>query len=208
MRRGFTLIELLVVIAIIAILAAILFPVFARAKAKAKQASCLSNLKQMALASRMYSQDYDSCVTPAFTQNTRSWYFTDLLQPYPKHAQIFMCPSKSGLWDNGQPVPNGCVDANSVLTNYTINFCASSAPWQAVVKESQFNMPAETAEYCDGSCPNAQPRRIGGSGCDGWDGTRHSEGLNLSFYDGHSKWMQSTSIVGNVKPWRGGYRGD
>jgi len=59
MRRGFTLIELLVVIAIIAILAAILFPVFARAREKARQASCLSNLKQLGLADLMYAQDYD-----------------------------------------------------------------------------------------------------------------------------------------------------
>jgi len=59
MRRGFTLIELLVVIAIIAILAAILFPVFARAREKARQSSCLSNVKQLDLAVQMYIQDYD-----------------------------------------------------------------------------------------------------------------------------------------------------
>ena len=61
-RRGFTLIELLVVIAIIAILAAILFPVFSRARAKARQAACLSNMKQIALASQMYATDYDEMV--------------------------------------------------------------------------------------------------------------------------------------------------
>ena len=63
MRRGFTLIELLVVIAIIAILAAILFPVFAKAREKARQASCQSNLKQLALACLMYAQDYDEHFT-------------------------------------------------------------------------------------------------------------------------------------------------
>src|SRR5437879_5589180 len=63
---GFTLIELLVVIAIIAILAAILFPVFAQAREKARQSSCISNNKQVALATMMYSQDYDELYPPAF----------------------------------------------------------------------------------------------------------------------------------------------
>jgi prepilin-type N-terminal cleavage/methylation domain-containing protein len=68
LKKGFTLIELLVVIAIIAILAAILFPVFARAREKARQASCLSNLKQIALAHMMYAQDYDERMSPECQQ--------------------------------------------------------------------------------------------------------------------------------------------
>ena len=67
MRRGFTLIELLVVIAIIAILAAILFPVFARAREKARQSSCLSNVKQLALGTMMYCQDYDERLPASYT---------------------------------------------------------------------------------------------------------------------------------------------
>lgn len=77
MRRGFTLIELLVVIAIIAILAAILFPVFARARAKAKQSQCLSNVKQMQLGMIMYASDYDG-VNP-FSNNWHS-----AIHPYVK----------------------------------------------------------------------------------------------------------------------------
>src|SRR5438046_1091428 len=68
-RRAFTLIELLVVIAIIAILAAILFPVFAQARGKARQALCLSNVKQFALAFTMYAQDYDETNCPLFISN-------------------------------------------------------------------------------------------------------------------------------------------
>jgi prepilin-type N-terminal cleavage/methylation domain-containing protein/prepilin-type processing-associated H-X9-DG protein len=95
-RKGFTLIELLVVIAIIAILAAILFPVFAQAREKARQTSCSSNLKQLALGELMYAQDYDErlpirwAVTPA-----GNIYIPDLLYPYIKNAQLFECPSWS-----------------------------------------------------------------------------------------------------------------
>src|SRR6056297_397512 len=75
MKRGFTLIELLVVIAIIAILAAILFPVFARAREKAEQTACLNNCKQMGLAAIMYCQDYDEAYSPTITDNTFSYFY-------------------------------------------------------------------------------------------------------------------------------------
>src|SRR5438034_11408057 len=95
-RRGFTLIELLVVIAIIAILAAILFPVFAQAREKARQTSCLSNLKQIGLASMMYRQHYDELFAPGYyTQPQTQWFFT-LVQPSMKDIPaggIRACPS-------------------------------------------------------------------------------------------------------------------
>jgi len=102
---GFTLIELLVVIAIIAILAAILFPVFAQAREKARQTSCLSNTKQLGLALNMYVQDYDEhCVL----NNDNTWFekpvgsgffyintWMSLIQPYIKNAGVYVCPSAS-----------------------------------------------------------------------------------------------------------------
>jgi len=90
--QGFTLIELLVVIAIIAILAAILFPVFARARENARRASCQSNLKQIGLAFIQYSQDYDERYTPGNTSNNgQAW--AGSMHAYIKSSQVFRCPS-------------------------------------------------------------------------------------------------------------------
>ncbi len=91
--KGFTLIELLVVIAIIAILAAILFPVFARAREKARQTSCLSNLKQIGTAMMMYVQDYDDTFPLAYTAGSPRWSGIQVMYPYVKNAQVFNCPS-------------------------------------------------------------------------------------------------------------------
>jgi prepilin-type N-terminal cleavage/methylation domain-containing protein len=93
-RSGFTLIELLVVIAIIAILAAILFPVFAQARAKARQTACLSNMKQVGLAFAQYVTDYDGAIAPAQINNSTgsvtSW--PTLVFPYIKNQDVFVCP--------------------------------------------------------------------------------------------------------------------
>ena len=104
---GFTLIELLVVIAIIAILAAILFPVFAQAREKARQSSCSSNMKQMALSVLQYAQDYDECYPNGLQDGwyEQSWSYN--VQPYMKNVDVFRCPSDSGA---GEPIRYGTDD--------------------------------------------------------------------------------------------------
>ena len=98
-RNAFTLIELLVVIAIIAILAAILFPVFAQAREKARQTSCLSNLKQIGLSALMYAQDFDETFPGTEygegTPSSPEYFWADAIAPYAKDEQIYTCPSES-----------------------------------------------------------------------------------------------------------------
>jgi prepilin-type N-terminal cleavage/methylation domain-containing protein len=105
-RSGFTLIELLVVIAIIAILAAILFPVFAQAREKARQTACLSNSKQLGLALTMYTQDYDEVTPNQYWDHSgcTEWDCTPAWQlaPYTKNTQVWICPSKG----RGAPDPS------------------------------------------------------------------------------------------------------
>jgi prepilin-type N-terminal cleavage/methylation domain-containing protein/prepilin-type processing-associated H-X9-DG protein len=106
-NHAFTLIELLVVIAIIAILAAILFPVFAQAREKARQATCLSNLKQLGLAAAMYTQDYDETLHPAISGSLR---WPQLLSPYVKARGFVLCPTAR----YGTPVATGLSYADTI----------------------------------------------------------------------------------------------
>ncbi len=158
-RRGFTLIELLVVIAIIAILAAILFPVFARARAKAQQNNCLSNVKQICLAWLTYTSDYDQRIPGGCNgADTCTWggsYLGSYLKPYLKNQQILLCPSTSTApitWNSG------CGSADPIwYTDYLYNSaylgqngCADARQGYPPLKDSDFMHPAETWNYADG----------------------------------------------------------
>ena len=121
-KKGFTLIELLVVIAIIAILAAILFPVFAKAREKARAISCLSNMKQIGLGMLMYSQDYDERFPSGILPKAGDPGFPGMgwagqTNPYLKSAQLFKCPNDS----NSSSTVNG-------VTVYPVSYAISYRP--------------------------------------------------------------------------------
>ncbi|MCX7599272.1 MAG: DUF1559 domain-containing protein [Armatimonadetes bacterium] len=197
MKRGFTLIELLVVIAIIAILAAILFPVFARAREKARAASCTSNQKQIALACLMYAQDYDEKWTPAITlAGTRLYTACHLLEPYIKNAQIFVCPSDprsqtmaeiGALFAQyGMQLAPTNVDA---LT-YNMNFAIFEDPplGGQVRSLGDVPRPAETVLMYDGILAIGQTIRDPVL-------ARHNDVANASFCDGHAKVVKCTKVA-------------
>jgi prepilin-type N-terminal cleavage/methylation domain-containing protein len=130
-RRGFTLIELLVVIAIIAIIAAMVFPVFAKAREKARQISCLSNVRQLAMAVLMYADDYDDQVVPWVVGDwdptiprpaDKQLTWCALLAPYVGNRQIFVCPSYSEatLRDDFQSL--GCPNCVFVAPYYPFSY--------------------------------------------------------------------------------------
>ena len=205
-RTGFTLIELLVVIAIIAILAAILFPVFARAKAKALQASCLSNLKQISLAFLMYATDYDDTMPPAyyftggwgvehgwdFTIDYAAWSFTPgLIGPYTKNQQINACPGASAL-----------ASYDRQLTGYAYNASYVGGTWDEGKKPAMLGSIAYSAEtamladsaYWDGfggAVTATNYLRAPGDAYYSYVGPsvhfRHNGVANVAYCDGHVK---------------------
>ena len=205
--RGFTLIELLVVIAIIAILAAILFPVFARAREKARQTSCLSNVKQMSLGVHMYIQDYDETLPFALiytaTSAPRPWaggsgtylYWPDQIYPYVMNRQVFTCPSNAGDW-----IGYGW----NVYLGYCGNHPTRFTEIYTGVKLARITYPAEhivIADHHGGAYPSWAFYRLWGStSCDpaSW-ATIHNGGWNVGFVDGHAKWMKPgpSKPVGN-----------
>ena len=198
-RNGFTLIELLVVIAIIAILAAILFPVFARARENARKTNCASNLKQLGLAEMQYNQDYDEKTTPYGNQGcTRGlpcvqWY--TMLEPYLKNTGVLRCPSVSahGYTDYGiNYVDVGGCGAGNALAKF--EYPAEAA----VFMDAQTSSTAPTGAnivYCWIHFPNAHPN----GASDGNDlnrvSSRHQDGCNVCYLDGHVKWVTRTTVL-------------
>ena len=237
-RSGFTLIELLVVIAIIAILAAILFPVFARAREKARQTACLSNEKQILLASAQYVQDYDEQLMPSWLTDNGVYYqvgknviWNQVLQPYIKNTQVFLCPddsNKNAVTTWADPTPPGQIPPYH--TSYIMNFSLNNAGpgyWTGV-SLAQINQAATTVQFCDGGVqanlsapwvtesspvksiaylledPTAGPFSslvTGTNGDWGAPAIRHSTLANVGLMDGHAKAMRSERFYYGASPW-------
>lgn len=203
--RGFTLIELLVVIAIIAILAAILFPVFARAREKARQATCLNNLRQLSTATLMYAQDYDETFPMSlYHASGVSYVFYHTQMPYMKNSDIFVCPSerdaitRAGLNARvfsmfGLPLAPG-FEVASYNFNYAVFEDGPSkppipTPNHRVVTISEIPFPAETVMCSDGAI-EVSPNLFN-SPCVG----RHNQVVNANYVDGHTKVVPITEIA-------------
>lgn len=229
-RSGFTLIELLVVIAIIAILAAILFPVFARARENARRTSCISNLKQMGLATMQYTQDYDETLPKSNygvpegydypdgkEWYTNTLYWPQMIYPYHKSNQVFFCPSSP---DSNRTDPRRLnYGANEVVIAYG----GTALP----LKLAAIIAPATTYMMMDASDIRINPIHsntvsqnyylpgrgdVGGScpsdivNYDDCMHGRHFDGVSVAFTDGHVKWLKSSVLYReNLKTGRGAW---
>jgi len=218
-RRAFTLIELLVVIAIIAILAAILMPVFAQAREAARATMCRSNLKQLGTAVAMYVQDYDEAMPFNYhylTGGGQLWWWEDDVQPYVKNWNVFQCPSKSPHVTNSTARPVGA--PSPLVSDYKAHTIANwpAGPWQGQFSSmlscgpgggcQPRSLPAVedvsgtilltdswAAEIWDylhvDACANA-----GMAGCISppFNHKRHTGGFNAAYVDGHVKFVRNS----------------
>ncbi|WP_309714102.1 DUF1559 domain-containing protein [Armatimonas sp.] len=219
-KRGFTLIELLVVIAIIAILAAILFPVFAQAREKARATSCLSNVKQISLAMMMYAQDYDETFCPGrYFFGTDAWTWDHYIGPYAQKSgavnfgtgnnPYLVCPSdgtprtSTASGKRSYAIPMSFVAPNDLAWKQEVQTGANYITEGRTMAE--FPAPASVITVLEAplsgnrighngtfraGSPNGQLPPAGANPPVASAKTNHSEGWNYGFADGHAKWMR------------------
>ena len=212
MRRAFTLIELLVVIAIIAILAAILFPVFAQAREKARAATCLSNMRQLGIGLGMYFQDYDETIfffghnvdvsranpsAPLGANADNRWW--NQIIPYTSNAPgLLVCPSDGGRTPNS---------TDRKPRSYVANRAVESLTLSAVDRPADIVVVTEKGAPFDDSWfePPQNLYDKPGFGQPVLALSRHTGGVNAMYFDGHAKWMSGGQALSNPcgLPWSG-----
>ncbi|HUS80581.1 MAG TPA: DUF1559 domain-containing protein [Armatimonadota bacterium] len=202
---GFTLIELLVVIAIIAILAAILFPVFAKAREKARQASCTSNLKQLDLALLQYAQDYDEKLPERYRSGFGQWCIAHL-EPYMKNTQIGICPSvrSAGAYGYAQDYLNYRLLGDIASPAETVMICDAAKVFNSsggtgydyhVTRPSSFAAPLVPPADEGSGLPVAGDANYAARPC-----PVHNGQCNVAFVDGHVKSMPTTAFFYGQTP--------
>jgi len=217
MRRkgaGFTLIELLVVIAIIAILAAILFPVFARARENARKSSCQSNVKQLAQGVMMYAQDYDETLLDHCGQTTGICWAAGIF-PYIKNVDVYYCPS-SGIprttgWLYEFGIYRTADLGSSILFDPQL---PRSYAWNLMIDNlrlSQIDKPAQVICIADSDGTGWTAPMNTCIGFTSFGATaacaaeyahmqpRHMDGMILAFVDGHVKWYTAQAILAGFR---------
>jgi len=225
-RAAFTLIELLVVIAIIAVLAGILFPVLARAREKARQTACLSNVKQMGLALAMYVQDHGAYPAHHLRYpgglSVRWW---NAIEPYQPSPNLFKCPSVPE-WEVGRNMAYGY--NYQYLGNARVAFADGGFP----VFEARIQYPDLTIAIADSDgtgtkpyqpSPSTDPECLGNHGYTidppvippvpgndyavpgypAYISNRHHHGANVCFADGHAKWYRREELYIDNRYWNG-----
>ncbi len=210
--NGFTLIELLVVIAIIAILASILFPVFARARENARRSSCLSNMKQFGLGWIQYAQDYDEYVVPVRGVTGRDpsptfFSMRECMDPYIKNQQIYLCPSDGREGRRLNYAYNWCVGSNcTVAAHKPLAGIELPAQVPAFIESAPTLQTVNTFYFVvAGPNTNSILGRQGNKGAansayltDGSGLPRvnaHFDGANFLYADGHVKWQKRSGVM-------------
>lgn len=196
---AFTLVELLVVVAIIALLAAIMFPVFANAREKARQSTCASNLRQLATAMTMYSHDNDE-VYPwtdhyaGVPSPTYGYYWQALIYPYVNSSQVYLCPTSDQNADGYNPRMDQPVFDKAT---YSINVLAF--PDDIGTPASSIPQPSRLIMLGDSDAgPIGPPHYLFRFYM--YSTGRHSGGCNLAFADGHVKWSLLDTYFTKVGP--------